>query len=241
MLSPYRIIAKNALMSWNGLSEEEATKVVSESTFDQLENQVWAKSSIKTAVNAISAYLDIDPKDFESAVLGQDSPEMTDAQKETFREIARKAANANVENLAIYSLACIHDNWVVENAKKFVKEGREAKKYQHAPLEMIGWKEAKADLLFLEPVLNSIGIEVNDNKLHNAYDKEATRFFKEHGFLDAQGQIKKEEIAKSLLEGKDFYSALTETNTAKTQEEADLVAGQVSEKVKDSLEKNKTI
>ena len=241
MFSPYRIIAKNALMSWNGLSEEEATKVVSESNFQELENQVWATTSIKSAVSAISAYLNIDAKAFEEAVLGQDSPDMTDSQISTLKSIAQKAKNVNVEELALYALACIHDSWVVDNAKKFVAPGREAKRYQHTPLQMIGWKEAKADLLFLEPVMNSIGIEVNKQKLHEAYDEATREFFAANGFVDAIGQINKEEISKKLMQGKDFYSALSDLNTSTSPEVASQIAEQVSEKVKDSLEHNKTI
>lgn len=241
MFSPYRVIAKNALMSWNGLSEEEATKVVSESSFQELENQVWATTSIRSAVNAISTYLGVDAKSFEDAVLGQDSPDMTDSQISTLKSIAQKAKNVNVEELALYALACIHDSWVVDNAKKFVAPGREAKRYQHTPLETIGWNEAKADLLFLEPVLNSVGIEVNKQKLHEAYDESTVEFFKANGFIDSIGQINKEEISKKLMQGKDFYPALSDLNSTQSPEIANQVAEQVSEKVKDSLDKNKTI
>lgn len=37
-LSPYRVVAKEALMSWNGMSEEEATKAVMTLTHDELES-----------------------------------------------------------------------------------------------------------------------------------------------------------------------------------------------------------
>ena len=40
-LTVYKQIAKDALMSWNGLSEEEATKVVQESSNEELESQVY--------------------------------------------------------------------------------------------------------------------------------------------------------------------------------------------------------
>lgn len=49
-LSPYKEIARDALMSWNGLTEEEAIKVVRESTNEQLESQVYAEGSINYAL-----------------------------------------------------------------------------------------------------------------------------------------------------------------------------------------------
>ena len=54
-LSPYKKIAIDALMSWNGLSEEEATKVVRESTNEQLEAQVYADGSINYALEGIQS------------------------------------------------------------------------------------------------------------------------------------------------------------------------------------------
>ena len=49
-LTVYKQIAKDALMSWNGLSEEEATKVVQESSNEELESQVYAQGSIDAAI-----------------------------------------------------------------------------------------------------------------------------------------------------------------------------------------------
>ena len=42
-LTPYKQVAKDALMSWNGLSEEEATKKVQSSTNEQLESEVYCR------------------------------------------------------------------------------------------------------------------------------------------------------------------------------------------------------
>lgn len=56
---PYNIVAKDALMNWNGLSEEEANKVINESTFDEIESQVGAVGSMTYAVDAIVDKLDL--------------------------------------------------------------------------------------------------------------------------------------------------------------------------------------
>lgn len=49
----YREIAKNALMSWNGLSEEEAIEKTTSLTEKELEENVGARSSIKSAIYGI--------------------------------------------------------------------------------------------------------------------------------------------------------------------------------------------
>ena len=55
-LTVYKQIAKDALMSWNGLSEEEATKVVQESSNEELESQVYAQGSIDAAIKGFQKY-----------------------------------------------------------------------------------------------------------------------------------------------------------------------------------------
>lgn len=55
-LTVYKQIAKDALMSWNGLSEEEATKKVQESSNEELESQVYAQGSIDAAIKGFQKY-----------------------------------------------------------------------------------------------------------------------------------------------------------------------------------------
>lgn len=233
-LSPYRVVAKEALMSWNEMSEEEATKAVMTLTHDELESQVYATGSITYAVEAVSRCLGLTKSQteaFKEVVLGQDSPNITSDQARILSEVKAKVTpNVNVYALQLYSLKNIHDHWVTDNAKKFEKPGREQKKYQHLPLQMIGWKEAKADLLFLAPVLDSIGISVDEVALHLVYDKKVKEFYERNGFVTPDGQILTEKVAEAVMKGKEFYPPLTEVNTAKTKEEAIEVAKQSEEK-----------
>jgi hypothetical protein len=93
---------------------------------------------------------------------------------------------------------------------------------------MIGWKEATADLLFLEPVLNSIGVELDKEDLKRAYLSEVRDFFVKNEFVNSNLEIQGDKIATEIMKGKDFYPALSDTNTAKTPEEAKQVASQVN-------------
>lgn len=237
-LTPYRIVAKNALMSWNGLSEDEATKIVTTATFEELEGQVWAKGSMAYAVEALAVINSLDEKQESKvlkAVLGGDDPFMTESDEKIFHEYSLADKKEDVNTSILGLLTRVHYGWVKDNAKKFNKEGRENKKYQHLPLAMIGWKEAKADLLFVAPILNALGSEVNESSLEDAYNDLVKNYFTSHLICDAEGEINKEVLARLILEGSDFYAALTPANTAKDKEEAMLMANQVEEKVSSIL------
>ncbi len=234
-ITPYRIVAKSALMSWNGLSEQEAEERISKATHAELESEVWAEGSMKSAVRALSFNLSLteeQTKNFEKAVLGGDSAEMSESDIKTLAEVARiyseKVTNTN--KLTLNILSAIHNDWVKDNVKKFNQAGREGKKYQHLPIEMIGWKETKADLLFLEPILNSIGVELEPAELEETYNTQVVSYFNRNGLVDEKG-IDKSTLSRTILKGVGFYPVLTENNTAQSKEEADLMTEQVCEKL----------
>lgn len=227
--TPYRKAAAAALMSWNSLSEAEAEAKIKSESYDELEGQVWASGSMKYAVQGLAKELSLTPEEaalLEQVVLGKNSVELSEKDEQFLQAIAQKVdAVPDKDEMVIRVLSTIHDGWVRDNAKKFEQEGREAKKYQHLPLEMIGWKEAKADLLFLDPVLESIGVQVPEAQLEVAYGKMSSEFYVEHGMVNEDG-IDKDAVAKQILKGAEFYPALTEKNTAKSPKEAALVAEQ---------------
>lgn len=245
-LTPYRAVAVDALMNWNGLEKEEATKIAINSTHDELENQIYAGSSMKYAVQGIGEYLKLSDEEitlFENAVLGQDDPAMTEEQMKVCSVVEQKLIDSKIDinDLCLYVLNTIHNGWVKDNAKNFIKEVRESKKYQHLPLEMIGWKEANADLLFLSPILNSIGVENLDlTSLQNKYNDSVKSFFKDNNLLTETGEISSQQVADKILEGNKFYSPLTETNSAKDEEEAKVIAEQVKDKSNEIITSNST-
>lgn len=58
----------------------------------------------------------------------------------------------------------IHDNWVVNNAKKYDrdKEKNDKRLFQHLPAAMIGLDELAKDMMFLEPFLYDMGIKIGE-------------------------------------------------------------------------------
>lgn len=233
MMSPYREVAKQALMSWNGLEEKEAQQQAETLSIEQLESQVWASGSIDQGIDMIASLFSLTKEErekFKAIVYGKE----VSKEDETFlQEIGQKTKLYRdcPELLALQGLHEIHDKWVEDNAKKFNKEGREGKKYQHLPLELIGFKEAKADMLFLKPLLDSIGLNVEEEKLKKAYDNEVRSFLNENGLMIGD-EISSKKLADKIMQGNAFYAPLTETNTAKTQDEAQMIAEQSKEKTK---------
>ena len=209
---PYYQVAKQALMNWNGLSEEEAKKIVSTQTFDEIESQVYAKGSMDYAVEGIKASLELSDKDADELSVfiyegGQSKvidnwKKMIELQDSSLGMEDAYNAKHNKEmfnNLIMDTLFYVHDGWVQDNVNKFY--GRE-KKHQHMPSELIGWKEAKADLLFVRPIFEAAGIEVNEEELEQVYNGRVKEFFLDHGIQTARN------LSDLITQGEEFYPAL---------------------------------
>ena len=173
----YGEIAKTALMKWNGLTEEEATKKVAESSFDELEGVIGAKKSILAATKSIADKLYLDEDALAQAVLHGNNEEIFDEAaemvedfgfNEEFMDEGYESEN-NKEKFVLDILSDVHDNWCANNEAKFFDKKRDGKRYQFLKLELIGFKEATTDLIFVEPILRKIGIEVDLENIEEQY------------------------------------------------------------------------
>ncbi|HAJ77744.1 MAG TPA: hypothetical protein DCO89_01575 [Clostridiales bacterium] len=211
-ISPYRVVAKKALMSWNGLSEEEAANVVKNSSFEELENQCWASGSMQYAIDYLANRLNLtdeEKTDFANAVFGKDKVYLDGFDRETLKDIGKKLETTNRHQVVVETLSAIHDGWVKDNAKKFNQVLRDDKRYQHLPIELIGWEEASLDMLFLQPILESTEIKFSKKETIQAYNQSVKDFFEKN---DLQST---DDLAKLIEKGPDFYSPLTEKNSVK--------------------------
>ena len=130
----------NALIAWNGKTKEEAEAFVDE-LYDKFNND-------STAV-----YFELDKQSYANSSI------MTAMKSiEKYSEELKK----NPYDTVIKILSEIHDQWVVDNDKKYNRDAGniDRRLYQHLPLELIGEKEAASDLLFLAPFLEEMGIKV---------------------------------------------------------------------------------
>ena len=199
---PYYQVAKKALMKkeWNGLSEQEAINIISSQTFDKIESQVYAKGSMDYAIEGIKKFLGLSDKDTEElsnfVYNGGQSKVIDDWKKDAELQDSDNKFNNLITNTLFY----VHDGWVKDNMKKF--NSRE-KKHQHMPSELIGWEEAKADLLFIKPIFETAGIEVNEDELKQVYDERVKDFFLDRGIKNS------EDLTSEITKGEKFYPALS--------------------------------
>ena len=221
MATPYKIIAKEALMNWNGLSEEEATLKIKTETVNELEGQVYAMSSVKYAVVGLARQLGLSQQEtetlFEAVVNGPEDSEI-------FSLVTEKAKGFS-ETQKLDILSDIHDGWVVDNSsqKTFEKKVSRQQLRQYVPLELIGWNEAKSDLLFLKPILASVGIEVDEANLSAAYYERVT------SYMESMGISSKDDITDLVTQGSSFYHALPEELASRLIPLADTVSSQIIE------------
>lgn len=250
-LTVYKQIAKDALMSWNGLSEEEATKVVQESSNEELESQVYAQGSIDAAIKGFQKY----SQEYLKNKNGYEQP-ISEQDMETFKEIImtgdyrngstndffetvkkqmglgrentdEKQIAEDTRNMVISVLSTIHDGWVHDNQKKFFARD---KKYQHMPIELIGWKEAKSDLLFLKPILEAMDLSayISEEDLEKAYNQRVQAFLEEKGITDI------DKLSEQISRGVEFYPALEgQDDITQALQDTEFVKQQVVSGIKD--------
>ncbi len=200
MATAYQNIAKSALMNWNGLSEEEANKKIQIESVQELEGQVGAMNSVENAVIGIAKQLHLTEEEatkfFEAVVNGPEDAEI-------FKIVTEKTKGFTEEQ-QLGVLTTIHDGWVVNNSseKTFKKKADRHQLRQYAPLELIGWNEVKSDLLFLTPILASVGVQVDEEKLKGAYHKQVSNYMEEMQINS------EEELTELVKQGRNYYPIL---------------------------------
>lgn len=242
--TPYRKVAKNCLSNpnWFNYTSEEIDDMVKTWSIDDLESKpggwgIGAKKSVNPAIDKVAEILGLteqEKADFIEAVYGTNgAAELSEKNIETFKMLREKAKNIeNGEEFILDVLFAVHDVWVDNNPNNFVKAGREGKKFQHLPSELIGWKETALDLFFVGPIAEALGFEVNEAKLEKAYNNRVQNYMRENNINN------KEDLIEHILKAE--YEHLIETNTPKTREEAELMATQSLERIASSLKDKET-
>lgn len=221
MATPYQNIAKSALINWNGLNVEEAEKKIQTETVQELEQQVYAMGSIKYAVVGIGKQLNLSEEEavslFDAAVNGPENAEI-------FAVVTEKAKGlTDQQKLGV--LSTIHDGWVVDNSseKTFNKKVSRNQLRQYAPLELIGWNEVKSDLLFLNPILAAIGVNVDEQSLENEYHSMVASYLEEK-------EINSPDDLTSLVnQGGNYYPALPAHLAERLAPMSEIVSSQMIE------------
>ncbi|MBQ9011805.1 MAG: hypothetical protein IJ093_04065 [Bacilli bacterium] len=219
MATPYQSIAKAALINWNELSEEEATAKIQTESVQELEGQVYAMGSIKYAVVGIAKQIGLSEEEttkfFEAAINGPENAEIF--------EIVREKMQGFSEEQKLGVLATIHDGWVVDNSseKTFNKKVDRQQLRQYAPLDLIGWNEVRSDLLFLNPILSSVGVKVDESALEQAYHTRVANYMEE---MKINGQ---DDLTTLVEQGRNYYPVLPEELETRLLPMSEIISSQM--------------
>ncbi len=192
-LGVYREIAATAIQNWELYKKNpeearrEARATAKRDSIDDLENNhVWGKDSISAAIESLVKQLGLSDNIDPASVVG-DIYSDREGDSQGFGAIGERLRGVdNINKVIIQALSDIHDRWCKDNAKKFFEAGRN-KQFQHQELELIGWKEAKNDLVFLEPILKKMGIDINMGALELEYLARQAEFLKDHNIYSVKG------------------------------------------------------
>ena len=162
----------------------------------------------------------------------------------------RKAMEVKgVEASVVEILSTIHDNWVKDNGNKFDAPKREKKLYQFGNLITMTYEDdgALADLLFLQPILEGAGIEVDvDGKLKAEFERQQREYMEKHGITDCKGlraYVKNLEenypVIKGVTtsKGKTINPPVRITDELKKTEVLERMVQQIAEKIKIKYER----
>lgn len=219
MATPYQNVAKAALINWNGLSEEEANVKIQTESVQELEGQVYAMGLMKYTVIGISKQIGLSEEEtakFTKAVIN--GPE----NDEIFRIVREKMQGFSEEQI-LGVLSTIHDGWVIDNSseKTFNKKVDRQQLRQYAPLDLIGWNEVKSDLLFLSPILDSVGVQINEATLAQSYHTRVANYM-------AKMKINsQDDLTELVQQGKKYYPVLPEELEAKLLPMSEIVSSQI--------------
>lgn len=181
---PYYQVAREALIKWNGLTEEQADKIIEESSFEEIEAQVGAQNSMQYAIDAMAQFMSLNngtKAGISGTVFGRvDAANAMVVTSGILRgynsdiewfDSARTENNPNrngydVNKLVMNMIEAVHNGWIKDNASAFFtkKKDRE-QQYQYLPIELIGWDEVKSDLLFIKPIIEAIDGEIDEKAL----------------------------------------------------------------------------
>ena len=195
---PYYQVAKEALIKWNGLSEEEANKIIEQSSFEEIESQVYAQGSMTSAAISIGKNLGLNDEEisqFLDEIFGKsESTEMSEKLKHELGSkmlsTFRSSRHNYMPQLIADTMEDVHDNWVESNAGVFfTKKADRKQQYQYLPLELIGWDEAKSDLLFIKPIIHTIGGYADEAEIKEVCNKRTIEFFKAHSDRGMDGTL----------------------------------------------------
>lgn len=208
-----RTITKDALINWDydhetmeekeKAAEERLATIENPEIGEPIYNDV-VNGSVESAIRGLKEVLKLDDEMVKK--LREDIV----TKNEVSPEVAEKLHNLFSNEKLLDVLSLIHDGWVKENGNKF--EGR-PKNYQFVQLELLPFEEAVADLLFIKPILEAAGIQVDMERLEKDFSRRQKKFILKNGIRST------EDLKEKIQSGAEFYPALAGVKTNKGNKE----------------------
>jgi len=197
-------ITRDALMNWNGLSMEDAERQVQEyGGAEQASNNVTYGSEMNS-IKGIAQAIGLTEEQTNQLII--DVNTQNKVSPELAAEISSKMQTKGLEQTIIEILDVVHDGWVKDNPNKF--EAR-PKNYQFVTLKLLDFKEASLDLLFLQPILEACGLDINSMALKDEFLQEQEQYLQE------QSIYSHDDLVEKLSSGAEFYPMLEGLETNK--------------------------
>lgn len=230
-------IAKIAASNWG---QQEPT------TIEEAKGITWG--SEVAAINGMARVLKLDSEDVEKLVGTKEQDGEIYTQEVISEDIAskiRSAISRSDKNESVLEiLSTIHNEWVKNNSNNFLKVNdkgeRRNKERQFVPLELLDWGEVQSDLLFLKPILEASGIELDEKELRDRFEVVQQEFLIDNGITSH------EKLVEFLSKGAKSYPALEGIETKfggnieqllKDPTVLEEMAGQIESRVKIKSEK----
>ena len=126
----------------------------------------------------------------------------SDVIPEDISEKIREGITGSDQNKKVLNiLSTIHDSWVKNHPDNFLKKDRN-KERQFVPLQLLDWDEVENDFVFLKPILESAGIEIDEEALRSEFN------ISQEEYLIDNKIFSHDDLVRHLMKGSEFYSTL---------------------------------
>ena len=165
-MEPDRVVTENGMKEW--CLTVNVDSITAKNTIEAA-----SKGIVKGLRDRNISFIDGEPINdaaevLKDAIINYDNfenIEVFEILKDALKQVSDK------EKFVLEILDKIHKDWIAKNATRptFDKKRSNEQIHQYLDTYFIGWNEVLKDLLFVEPILNIGGMEIDKDKLEEEY------------------------------------------------------------------------